>query len=231
MAKSFLNSFPASQAVVGGSSINLNDVLSEGSIINLEDLVCLFNRKEVELTDEQIKEYASTGELPKDYYFVFKLIISNKDGNIKNLNAATYTLFNLDVKVGDKSVKLGDWAKRLNDKGEYDADMEVAEDAVIDFSKIGALTVQGFEDVFETRPTVIEAREAMPNFFKENIHFVVEKDGKKKHFKFASKDHDGAGLIMRNARDKGEDIDYAKIAKQPVLAGAKQLRVPTVIVS
>lgn len=230
MTKLF-NNFPSSQANLVTSSENLNDIIEEGSTITLDDLVCMFNRNEVELTDAQIEAYAKSGELPEDHYFVFKLIVANKDGKVTTKNSATYSIFNLDVKVGDEKVKLNDWAKHLNDENVYDADMELADDATIDFSKISDLHVKGFDDVFETRPTVIESREAMSNYFKEGSHFIIDKDGNKKHFKFASKDHDGSGSIIRKARAENQDIDYAKIAMLPVFRGAKQLRVPLVAVS
>lgn len=226
------NKFPTSQANLSTSNENLNDVLAVGTIVNLDDLVCIHERKEVELTSEQMDTYAKTGKLPtENHYFVFKLVINDKDGNITTKNTSTYTIFNLDVTIGEDKVKLNEWAKRLNSEGVYDADMAVADDAVIDFSKIGAITVKSFDNEFELRPTVTTSREAMPAFFKKDVHFVETSDGTKKHFKFASKDHDGSGQIMRKARAENEDIDYAKIAMLPVFSGAKQLRIASVEVS
>lgn len=226
------NNFPTSQANLSTSNENLNDVLKVGTIINLDDLVCIHERKEVELTPEQLSTYAKTGKLPSEnHYFVFKLILNDSAGNITTKNTSTYTIFNLDVKVGEKTVKLNEWSKRLDDEGNYVADMAVPEDAVIDFSKIGTITVKGFENEYEMRPTVTTTREAMPNFFKKDVHYIEMPDGTKKHFKFASKDHDGSGAIMRKANAEKVDIDYAKIAQLPVFQGAKQLRVASVEVS
>lgn len=221
--------YPASQANLNTNKTNLNDELSIGSIINLDDLVVMANGKEIDITPEQAAEYAKSGKLPvEDAYFVFKLIISKPDGTILTKNSAPFTIFNLDVKVGDKNIKLNEYSKRLKADGSYNADAVVTEGTKIDFSKVGPITIKGFENEFENRPTVIESRESMPNFFKKNVHFIEDETGNKKHFKFASKDHDGSGQFIRKARATKSLIDYAKIAMMPVFSGAKQLRIALV---
>jgi hypothetical protein len=194
--------------------------MAVGSEIQLDDVLCILDGDEYELNTDEVAEFKKSGKLPTGAYMVFSVNISN-NGKVETLNVAPYTLFAMDVLVGEERVKLGKYLSHTK-AGTYNADADKAE--AIDFTNLNEITVKTLEHQYETRPTVIAHREES-SLFKQGTHYVPNPDevGTFKHYKYASKDHEGFGQMFAEASDAGKQVDYTKVAKQPVNAGANPL--------
>lgn len=229
MSKNVLfSNFPSSQSNVGNSRQNLNDLITVGSTIIIDDIKCISDGDDYELNNDEVEDFKKSGKLPKGVYMIFSVNVST-NGKVETRNVAPYTLFNMDVANGDDKIKLGKYLSHTKD-GIYNEDDEKAK--AIDFSKLNEMEIKGLDPVFETRPSVTTFREDS-NMFKNEVHYIKDADnvGSFKHFKYASKDHEGFGQMFREASTSGTDVDYTKVAKQPVNSGAKPLQAALVHVN